>query len=351
MRIGIIGLKFTGKTTLFNAITGAGAPTGQGGVDPHLTVGKIPDPRLDLLTEMFSPRRTVHAQVEWIDIPGFNPGATADGGREATRWLEHGRATDALAQVVRCFDGGYGLPDPDQELATLALELTLADLQIVENRLERLAKEKVTTGKVVAPIELAMMQRFRTQLEADRPLRDLELDNDERKIVSGYSFLTIKPLIVVFNLAEGASPPAGASAAARAVGAEVLGLCARVEEELAELSSADAAEFLTDLGITEPAVNLMIRAVYGALSLQSFFTVGEDECRAWTVRRGTQAPGAAGVIHTDMQRGFIRAEVTAYADLAAAGSLAAAKGANKVRLEGKNYVVQDGDILSIRFSV
>ena len=351
MQIGIIGVKFTGKTTLFNVITGAGLPTGQGGVDTHRAVGKVPDPRLDLLTEMFNPKRKVNASVEWVDIPGFQAGIGTDGAREATRFLEQGRKVDALAQVIRCFDGGYGTPDPMGELETLALELSIADLQVVENRLEKLEKEKARMGKVANPLEPPMMMRLKEQLENDRPLRDLELNPDEVKMASGYTFLTQKPLIVVFNCAEGEEAPAEVAAAARAAGAEVVSVCATMEEELAELDPAEAQEFLTDMGISEPATGLMIRASYGALNLQSFFTVGPDECRAWPVRRGSTAPVAAGVIHSDLQRGFIRAEVTAYDDLVAAGSLAAAKVAHKVRLEGKAYEVRDGDILEIRFSV
>lgn len=351
MQIGIIGFKFTGKTTLFNAITGAGQPTGTGGVEAHLAVGKVPDARLDRLTAMFEPKRQVNASVEWVDIPGFQGGTGPDGGREGTRFLEHGRKVDALAQVVRCFGGGYGEPDPVGELESMALELALADLQIVENRLERLEKEKARMGKVANPLEPPMMLRFKEQLENDNPLRDLELNADEIKMASGFTFLTLKPMIAVLNHAEGEEAPAEAVAAARAMGAEVVGLCASVEEELGELDEADAADFLADLGITERALDRMIRAAYGALNLQSFFTVGPDECRAWAVRKGATAPVAAGAIHSDLQRGFIRAEVTAYEDLIAAGDMAAAKAANKVRLEGKAYEVQDGDILEIRFSV
>ena len=351
MQIGIIGVKFTGKTTLFNVITGAALPTGQGGVDPHLAVGKVPDPRLNRLTEMFNPKREIHTSVEWVDIPGFQVGIGTDGAREATRFLEHGRKVDAMAQVIRCFDGGFGTPDPAGELETLAMELALADLQIVENRLEKLAKEKDRMGKVANPLEPPMFQRFLEQLEAERPLRDLELNPDEEKMSSGYAFLTAKPLIAVFNLEEGAEVPAEAVKAAEAAGAVVVSLCATMEEELCELDPDDAKEFLEDLGIEEPAKNLMIRAAYGALNLQSFFTVGPDECRAWPVPRGATAPMAAGVIHSDLQRGFIRAEVTHYEDLITLGGLAEAKAANKMSLEGKNYVVQDGDILEIRFSV
>jgi len=351
VQIGILGVKFTGKTTLFNVITGAGMPTGQGGVDPHRAVGKVPDPRLDRLTAMFNPKREIHTSVEWVDIPGFQAGVGSDGAREATRFLEHGRKVDAMAQVIRCFDGGFGTPDPLGEWETLSLELSLADLQIVENRLEKLAKEKMRMGKVANPLEPPMFERFKEQLEAEKPLRDLELNPDETRLASGYAFLTAKPLIAVFNVEEGTEPATDAVQAARTAGAEVVTLCATMEEELAELEEDEAAEFLADLGIEEPAANQMIRASYGALNLISFFTVGPDECRAWPVRRESPAPVAAGVIHSDLQRGFIRAEVTAYEDLMAAGSMSAAKADNKVRLEGKSYVVQDGDILEIRFSV
>lgn len=351
MQIGIFGVKFTGKTTLFNVITGAGLPTGQGGVEPHLAVGKVPDLRLEKLTEMFNPKRTVFTSVEWVDIPGFQTGASSDGGREATRFLEHGRKVDALVQVVRCFDGGYGTPDPEGEMETMALELSLADLQVVENKLERLEKEKNRMGKIANPLEPPMFDRFRQQLEDDKPLRDLELTPDEVKMASGYTFLTAKPLIVVFNTSEGEEAPESAMAIAQNNGAEVVSLSAAMEEELAELSTEEAAEFLEDLGITEPAMNLMIRAAYGALKLQVFFTVGPDECRAWPVRKGSFAPEAAGVIHSDLQRGFIRAEVTPYEELIAAGSMSAAKASNAMRVEGKGYQVKDGDILEIRFSV
>ncbi len=351
MQIGIIGMKFTGKTTLFNSITGADQPTGQGGVEPHRAVGKIPDQRLDVLTEMFKPKRTIHAAVEWVDIPGFAGGTGPDGGREAVRFLEHGRKVDALAQVVRCFDGGYGEPDPVGEMESMALELILTDLQVIENRLEKLAKDKTRMGKVANPLEPPCFERLKDQLEDNRPLRELELNPDEQKIVSGFAFLTLKPLMVVLNLPEGDDPSAELTAAAEAGGAEVVALCASMEEELAQLDPEEAQEFLTDLGITEAALPRMIHAAYGALDLQSFFTVGPDECRAWTVRKGASAPEAAGVIHSDLQRGFIRAEVTAYDDLMEHGSMAAAKAANKVRLEGKAYQVQDGDIIEIRFSV
>jgi len=351
VQVGLIGLKFAGKTTLFNVITGARLPTGQGGVDPHRAMGTVPDPRLDTLAAMYKPRRTVHAQIEWVDVPGFNPGPGLDGAREATRFLEHARRVDALAQVVRCYDGGYGDPDPAGELTTVSLELILADLQVVDKRLDRLQREQKLKGKLEQPLEPALFERFKRQLESERPLRELALTADERRAVAGYAFLTLKPLIVVLNHAEGGPPSADDLAAARAAGAEVVALCAAVEAELAELAPEEAREFLADLGVTEPAAHRMIRASYAALDQHSFFTVGPDECRAWTVRRGALAPAAAGIIHTDLERGFIRAEVCAFADLIAAGGHAAAKAAGKVRLEGKGYEVRDGDIIEIRFNV
>jgi len=336
---------------LFNAITRAGLPTGQGGVDPNRAIGKVPDPRLDQLSKMFQPKRTVYAAVEWVDIPGFQSSAGLDGGREATRFLEHGRKVDALAQVIRCFDGGYGDPDPVGEFESLALEMALADLQVVENRLERLEKDIQRKGKVENPLEPDLMVRLQTQLEQDRPLRDLELNTDEQKLASGFTFLTLKPMIIVLNQSEQGNDQSALAAAARSSGAQVVTLCASMEEELSELSADEVAEFLAELGVTEPALNLMIRAAYAALQLNSFFTVGADECRAWAVRVGAKAPTAAGVIHSDLERGFIRAEVTAYEDLMSAGTMSAAKAANQVRLEGKNYEVCDGDIVEIRFNV
>ncbi len=351
MQIGIIGKKYTGKTTLFNAITRAGIPTGQGGVDANRAMARVPDPRLERLTSLFSPRRTVPAAVEWVDVPGFAGGVGPEGSRDAVRFLEHARKVDALALVVRCFDGGHGAPDPVAELESLALELALADLQIVENRLERLAKDKGRKGKVENPLEPPLMQRLREQLEADRPLRDLILNVDDQRIVSGFTFLTRKPLMIVLNHAEGATIPEATETAARVAGSQVVTLCASMEEELTQLSPAEAAEFLAEMGIDEPALDLMIRAAYGALHLTTFFTVGEDECRAWAVNTGARAPRAAGVIHSDMERGFIRAEVVAYEDLVTAGSIAATKTAHTWRLEGKNYEVQEGDVLGIRFNV
>lgn len=349
MQIGILGFKFTGKTTLFNAVTGASLPTGQGGVEPHLAVGRIPDPRLEKLTAMFKPKREVHATVEWVDVPGFEPSGAAGPG-EGTRFLEHARRVDALAQVVRCFDNGVEPPDPQGEIESLALELALADLQVVENRIDKLAKEKQRKGKVDQPLEPPLMERFQATLSEGKPLRDLQLNPDEIKLTSGFSLLTLKPLILVLNGDESGVPPEVREAAAKA-GSEVVDLCAKVEAELAELSPQERSEFLADLGIAEPAAHRMVRSAYRALGLHSFFTVGEDECRAWTLRRGALAPEAAGVIHSDLERGFIRAETVAYEDLIAAGGLAEAKKLNKFRLEGKSYEVRDGDVLNIRFSV
>ena len=351
MLVGIIGLKFTGKTTLFNVLTASRLPTGQGGVEPHRAMGVVPDRKLDHLSCLYRPRRTTHTRIEWVDVPGFAPEPGREAEREATRFLEHARRMDALVQVVRCFDGGYGAPDPSGELTTVALELILADLQIVERRLEKLGKERRLKGKLEQPLEPALFERFQRQLEAERPLRELSLSPDEQRVVSGYTFLTLKPLIVVLNHAEAEPPSDAVTAAAQAAGAEVVAICAEVEAELLELEPDEARDYLAALGVDEPAAHRMIRAAYLALDQLSFFTVGPDECRAWTIPRGARAPTAAGAIHSDLERGFIRAEVCAYDDLRAAGTHAAAKAAGKVRLEGKGYVVHDGDIIEIRFSV
>lgn len=365
MQIGIVGAKYTGKTTLFQAVTGLRGGNGGRG-QPQRAVAEVPDPRLDRLSELFQPRRTVRAQIEWVDVPGLALGGGAlnrsasDGGGPsgsadeaapaAVRVLEHARRVDALVQVVRCFEDGAGPAAPVGELDDFAAELVLADLQVVENRLERLAKERQKGLQSGAAIELAVLERARAWLEEGRPLRELDLTVEQRRAVAGFSFLSLKPLIVVLNGPESGVSPEFVTAA-RARGGEVLDLCAKLEDEIAQLPAEDRGEFLEQLGIGEPALARMIRAAYGALGLQSFFTVGEDECRAWTVRQRALAPEAAGVIHSDLERGFIRAEVCAYETLVAAGSLGAAKKANQVRLEGKGYEVQDGDVVSIRFSV
>ncbi len=349
MQIGILGFKFTGKTTLFNAVTGSDQPVGQGGVEPHLAVGRIPDPRLDVLSDMFKPKKTIHATVDWVDVPGFEP--TAPGGAgEATRFLEHARRVDALAQVVRCFDNGIADPAPVDEIESLALELIIADLQVIENRIERLENDRARKGKVDNPLEPPLMERFKAQLDEGQPLRSLELSADEIKLSSGFSLLTLKPMILVLNSAEDGVDEA-IVAAARETGAEVVDLCAKVEAELSELPEEDCNEFLADLGIEEPASHRMARSAYSAMGLHSFFTVGEDECRAWPLRMGAPAPEAAGVIHSDLERGFIRAETCSYDDLVAAGGLAEVKKLNQMRLEGKAYEVKEGDVLNIRFSV
>jgi ribosome-binding ATPase len=350
VQIGIVGLKFTGKTTLHNAITGADAPVGQGGVEPLRAVAPVPDPRLDRLSAMFRPRKTTPAAVEWVDIPGLGAGDGGGGAREGVRFLEHGRRMDALVQVVRCFGGGYGPVDALGEIDTVATELALADLQVVENRLERLVADRRKGNKVTSPLEAPLLERFRVRLERGEPLRAEAISADEFKVIAGYAFLTLKPLIVVLNGPEDGVDAAVAAAARERVG-EVVDLCARAEAEIAQLPVEERGEFLADLGIAEPALPRTIRAAYRALGLQSFFTVGEDECRAWTVRQGALAPEAAGVIHSDLERGFIRAEVCAYEELVGAGGLAEAKRANLVRLEGKAYEVRDGDVLNIRFSV
>lgn len=351
MRIGIIGLKYTGKTTLFNVITRSDLPTGQGGVEPHRAMGIVPDPRLDHLASLYRPRRITHAQIEWVDVPGFVPDPGFGDHREATRFLEHARRVDALALVVRCYDGGLGEPDPSGELVTVILELIVADLQIVERRLEKLRKERRLKGRLDQPLELDLLERFQRHLEGERSLRRLALSDGEHRLICGYGLLTLKPLIVVLNHGEADPPDAGVLAEGGQAADAVVMLCAAAEQELANLDPQDVPQYMEALGVTELAAPCMVTAAYRALGQVTFFTVGSDECKAWTVPRGAPAPAAAGVVHSDMERGFIRAEVCAYDDLLAAGNHAAAKVAGKVRLEGKGYEVQDGDIIEIRFNV
>ncbi len=349
MEIGIVGMKFTGKTTLFNAITGQRVAVGAGDVEPHRAAAPVPDPRLDRLAAMFRPRKITPASVGWVDVPGFAAGGS-EARREATRFLEHGRRVDVLVQVVRGFTNGHGPVDPAREIDDLAAELVLADLLVVENRLERLAGDRRKGAQAGNPLEAPLLERCRARLAEGLPLRGLDMSPDDRRLVAGFAFLSLKPRIAVLNVAE-EGIDAAHLAAARATGAEVVDLCARLEAEIAELPAVERAEFLAHLGIAEPALARTVRAAYRALGLHSFFTVGEDECRAWTVRQGALAPEAAGAIHSDLERGFIRAEVCAYDELVAAGGLAEAKRASAMKLEGKSYVVRDGDVLNIRFSV
>jgi GTP-binding protein YchF len=359
MKLGIIGLPQSGKTTVFNALTRGNRPVGQmtggGRFEVHTAVVAVPDPRVDALSAMFKPRKTIYAQVTYADIAGLEAEAGKSG--FSGPLLNQLAAMDGFLNVVRAFDNP-AVPhpassvNPARDLATVDGELLLNDMLAVERKQERLneeAKKGNIKDKGLHAQELALFAKLQEALAADHPLRDAELSPLEEKLLSSYQLLTRKPMLVVFNAGDEGADPAKLPAYPHARSA-VVALQGKLEMEIAQLPPDEAAEYLKEYGIAEPSLNRMIKLSYDLLGLQSFFTVGEDEVRAWTVRRGAAAPEAAGEIHTDMLKGFIRAEVAAYDDLVTLGGYAEVKAKGKLRLEGKEYVVQDGDILNIRFS-
>jgi GTP-binding protein YchF len=345
VKVGLTGFSGAGKTTVFAALTGLRPDP----ADRRAQIGtiKVPDARVDFLAGVYSPKKTTYAEVTFVDFPparDVQKRAVLDA--EMVTAL---RDADALVEVVRGFPDLTGAPArPEEDIDTFDGELVLADLAQVEKRAERVKKEK---GK---EREVALLARLQEHLEAGKPLRLMGLTPDERTELAGFAFLSLRPLLVVLNVAEGdvAAPlPAGVAARARAAGGEAMALSAQVEAEVAELDPGDRAAFLADLGLTESARDRFIRASYGLLDLIALLTAGEDECRAWPIRRGTPARKAAGRIHSDIERGFIRAEVMAYDDFVQHPSEAKCREAGKLRLEGKDYVVQDGDIVHFRFAV
>jgi GTP-binding protein YchF len=362
MQLGIVGLPQSGKTSVFNALTGDAAPASAGsgyGQETHVAVVKVPDERLGVLTAMFSPRKTTPAEVQYTDFPGIGFGSKD---RAEAAWVGQLRTVDALLHVVRAF-GAENVPhegpvDPAGDAARVQLDMAVSDLAIVERRLQRLdADLRRTRTAERGPIEaeIALFQRFQRALEEGTPIRDLELSPEEARDIRGYQFLTGKPVLLVLNLGEDQLGSAEALEAELSDAnshrkTAVASLCAQLEMELAQLTPEDAETFMADLGITELAAGKLIRRSYDLTGLISFLTAGEDEVRAWPIPRGTRAPQAAGEIHTDLERGFIRAEVVAYDDLVAAGSMAEARRRGLLRQEGRTYVVLDGDVLNILFS-
>jgi len=355
MRLGIIGLPQSGKTTLFNALTRGTQPTGATGrIEVHTAVVDVPDPRVDRLTDMFKPKKKIYTKVTYSDIAGLD-GSASKAGISGTL-LNQLSQMDGFIEVVRCFEDENlphpsGSIDPLRDILAMDSEFVLNDLIAIERKLERLAEERkkgAGRDKAVIEREIELFTRLQAALNEETPLRDVEIGAEEEKMMAGFGFLSRKPLLVVLNLTEGQRAPEIAYAHKHT---QLVALQGRLEMDIAQLSPEEAELFLQEYGIEEPSLNKMIRLSYDLLGLQSFFTAGEDECRAWTVRRGALAPEAAGVIHTDLQKGFIRAEVVAYDDLMTLGSMAAAKAHGKLRLEGKEYPVKDGDILNIRFNI
>jgi ribosome-binding ATPase len=358
LKIGIVGLNMVGKTTLFKILTHAhGSKLASGKPEAHLGVVKVPDARLDRLAEMFNPKKLVHASIEYVDTPGSVIQLARTGTESAAL-----KEMDALVHVVRAFDDP-AIPaegetvDPKRDIESVELELVLSDLAIIEKRLERLEKDIKKQKNAALEKELQSLLRAKQALEAQQPLRELDLTPDEERALRGYTFLSLKPMLYVLNLGEKDAPRTNAADEfAHEAGLKqrphtaVTAVCGKIEEELSELSDEEAAAFLSSYGLTESAISRSIRSSYQLLGLISFFTVGEDECRAWTIREGMTALDAAGEIHTDIQRGFIRAEVIPYQELKDAGTLAEARTRGTLKLEGKEYVVHDGEIVHFRHS-
>ena len=364
----IIGLPGAGKTTVFNALTNAEAKTGGfggSGDEPNLATVKVPDPRLDRLTEMFVPKRTVPADVQYLDVAGIAKGMAEKG--MSGQLLGHLAQADALVHVVRAFDDpelehSEGSVDSIRDIETLDLELLFSDLAIVDKRLQRIVAQLPKmrgAEKEAYEREQIVMTRLKNALEDNTPLRDVvpDIDPDDAKVLRGFGLLTAKPLLVLLNTGEDQLSGGGAELVANARekfarnGVAIDALAGQIEMEISQLEPDDAAIFMSDLGIAESSRDRVIRLSFDLLGLMPFFTVGPDECRAWTIRRGSTAVEAAGEIHSDIQRGFIRAEVVAYDDLIAAGGMADTKKNGTFRREGKAYVVQDGDIINFLFNV
>ncbi len=352
MKLGIIGLPQSGKTTLFNALTRGHAPTtaSAGRIEVHTAVVDVPDPRVDKLSGMFNPKKTIYAKVTYADIAGLEAGAAKAG--ISGQLLNQLTQMDAFLHVVRVFEDDNvphpsGSVDAQRDIESMESELLLNDLVAVERKLERLIDERKKGGTDKADNErqTALFQRLNAALSENTPLRKVEITPEESKILASFGLLTRKPILTVLNLGEGQSAPTVK------VDHDTVALQGKLEMEIAQLPPEDAAVFMKEYGIEEPSLNRMIRLSYDLLDQQSFFTVGEDEVRAWTVRRGASAVEAAGAIHTDLQRGFVRAEVVAYDDLISLGSMHEAKAKGKLRLEGKEYPVKDGDIVHIRFNI
>lgn len=361
---GIVGLPNVGKSTLFNAITKAGAEMANypfATIDPNVGMVEVPDKRLDRIQEIIPAKKVVPTTFEFTDIAGIVKGASKGEGL-GNKFLENIRQVDAIVHVVRAFDDDNithvtGKVDPQDDIETINLELSLADLEAVDKRLAKVQRAAKGSDKE-AKAELAVLQKIKFALEAGKPVRSLEFNEDDQQIVKGLFLLTSKPVLYVANIAEDdmADPENSkyfqvVADYAKQEGAQAIGVAAETEEEIAELDDDDKADFLAAEGVEEPGLNKLIRASYKLLGLETFFTAGGKETRAWTFKRGTKAPQAAGIIHSDFERGFIRAEVMSYDALDEAGSEAKVKENGKLRLEGKDYVMQDGDIVEFRFNV
>ena len=361
---GIVGLPNVGKSTLFNAITKAGALAANypfATIEPNVGMVEVPDDRLWVLSDMYKPKKTIPAVCEFTDIAGLVKGASKGEGL-GNQFLGNIRNCDAILEVVRCFQDSNvthveGGVDPVRDAEIINLELILSDLEQVNNRLQKIQK-KAQSKMDDAPFEYALLQKIQKQLESEKPIRGLDFSKEELAYIKNYGFLTSKPFMIVANVSEDYIADQTDDENYQKLlkyatenNAKCIAISAEIEAEISELDDESKKEFLADYGVTEPGLNRLIKETYDLLGLATYFTVGPDECRAWTFKRGMLAPECAGIIHTDFQRGFIRAETTAYSDLIKCGSALKAREAGLVRQEGKDYAVQDGDILLFKFNV
>lgn len=355
MQTGIIGLPQVGKTTLFRILTKAHVDASKGGQATHVGVAKVPEPRLLELAKLYHPQKITYANVQYVDLGGMQKERM----RESLASL---REVDAIAHVIRVFDDpsvphAEGSIDPLRDATNLELELILSDHEQIAKRLERLDKDLKKKRDPLLELEKGVLEKCKAHLEAERPLRELPLTPEERKPIGGFLFLSQRPVLYVLNLGDEEAGELGAAVERHKLGAlqgrpntAVVAVCGRLEAELAEMEEKEAAELLASYGLKEPGLNRLIHATYDLMGLIAFFTAGEPEVRAWTIRKGATAVKAAGEIHSDIEKGFIRAEVVRWDDLAAAGSIAGAKEKAQVRLEGKDYIVREGDVILFRHS-